>query len=535
MTPVVAIVSFRLGGTDGVAIEAAKWSWALRQLGWSVQTVAGSGSADRLIPGLAIDAPEAPSRAELADALADADLVVVENLCSLPLNPPAAAALAAVLAGRPALLHHHDLPWQRRRFVGWPPPPDDPAWTHAVINEVSRRQLARHGIDAAVVRNRFDTHLDRAGTVPAAATTCPPHLDATAAWLRAGRAGVRDERHPGTRVGPVTIGAHRAPAGAGSEASRAAAGPPLVGGDREGTRRRTGVAPEEILVLQPTRALPRKNVAGGLALAEALGATYWLLGAAEDGYDDDLRSVLARARTRVIHGSPVHRPGSGSRTGSGGHGASSRTGSDGHSAGSRTGSDGHSAGSHGPGGGGSGSGGSVSGGSGGHSPGDGGSGGHGASSRTGSGRHSPGSGGSGSGEPTGTFGTGTRHAPEPLRRPSVAVTIADAYAACDVVVLPSWWEGFGNPAVESAVVRRPLAIGPYPVGRELARFGFRWFAHDDPAAIRSWLAERDPGLLDHNAEVADAHFALRSLPDQLASLLDTSPARERSRARRLGL
>ncbi len=478
MTPVVAIVSFRLGGTDGVAIEAAKWSWALRQLGWSVQTVAGSGSADRLIPGLAIDAPEAPSRAELADALADADLVVVENLCSLPLNPPAAAALAAVLAGRPALLHHHDLPWQRRRFVGWPPPPDDPAWTHAVINEVSRRQLARHGIDAAVVRNRFDTHLDRAGTVPAAATTCPPHLDATAAWLRAGRAGVRDERHPGTRVGPVTIGAHRAPAGAGSEASRAAAGPPLVGGDREGTRRRTGVAPEEILVLQPTRALPRKNVAGGLALAEALGATYWLLGAAEDGYDDDLRSVLARARTRVIHASPVHRPGSGSRTGSGGHGASSRTGS---------------------------------------------------------GRHSPGSGGSGSGEPTGTFGTGTRHAPEPLRRPSVAVTIADAYAACDVVVLPSWWEGFGNPAVESAVVRRPLAIGPYPVGRELARFGFRWFAHDDPAAIRSWLAERDPGLLDHNAEVADAHFALRSLPDQLASLLDTSPARERSRARRLGL
>ncbi len=489
MTPVVAIVSFRLGGTDGVAIEAAKWSWALRQLGWSVQTVAGSGSADRLIPGLAIDAPEAPSRAELADALADADLVVVENLCSLPLNPPAAAALAAVLAGRPALLHHHDLPWQRRRFVGWPPPPDDPAWTHAVINEVSRRQLARHGIDAAVVRNRFDTHLDRAGTVPAAATTCPPHLDATAAWLRAGRAGVRDERHPGTRVGPVTIGAHRAPAGAGSEASRAAAGPPLVGGDREGTRRRTGVAPEEILVLQPTRALPRKNVAGGLALAEALGATYWLLGAAEDGYDDDLRSVLARARTRVVHASPVHRPGSGSRTGSGGHGASSRTGS----------------------------------------------GGHGASSRTGSGRHSPGSGGSGSGEPTGTFGTGTRHAPEPLRRPSVAVTIADAYAACDVVVLPSWWEGFGNPAVESAVVRRPLAIGPYPVGRELARFGFRWFAHDDPAAIRSWLAERDPGLLDHNAEVADAHFALRSLPDQLASLLDTSPARERSRARRLGL
>jgi len=175
-------------------------------------------------------------------------------------------------------------------------------------------------------------------------------------------------------------------------------------------------------VLQPTRALPRKNVAGGLALAEALGATYWLLGPAEDGYDDDLRAMLARARTRVVHGS--------------------------------------------------------------------------------------------------------------LTGFSASPTVADAYAACDVVALPSWWEGFGNPAIESAVVRRPLAIGPYPVGRELASFGFRWSAHDDPGTLRAWLADPDSALLDHNAKVADAYFALRSLPDQLEPLLKHAVTPFMAQARR---
>ena len=44
------------------------------------------------LQGLAIDATAPPTPASSVDALAPADLVVVENLCSLPLNPPAAAA-----------------------------------------------------------------------------------------------------------------------------------------------------------------------------------------------------------------------------------------------------------------------------------------------------------------------------------------------------------------------------------------------------------------------------------------------------------
>jgi len=55
--PTAAILSFRLGGTDGVSIEAEKWAGALRHLGWHVFSVAGAGPVDILLPGLAIDAP----------------------------------------------------------------------------------------------------------------------------------------------------------------------------------------------------------------------------------------------------------------------------------------------------------------------------------------------------------------------------------------------------------------------------------------------------------------------------------------------
>jgi glycosyltransferase involved in cell wall biosynthesis len=170
------------------------------------------------------------------------------------------------------------------------------------------------------------------------------------------------------------------------------------------------------LLLQPTRALPRKNVAQGLALATALGGTYWLLGPAEDGYGPELERLVASATCPVLLQSPA--------------------------------------------------------------------------------------------------------GVDPL-------PIADAYAACDAVLLPSTWEGFGNPSIESATHDRPLAIGDYPVARELAAFGFRWFPSDDPTALGAWLAQRDDALLEHNHTVAVTHFNLADLParlDRVLSALPTSPA-----------
>jgi glycosyltransferase involved in cell wall biosynthesis len=99
---------------------------------------------------------------------------------------------------------------------------------------------------------------------------------------------------------------------------------------------------------------------------------------------------------------------------------------------------------------------------------------------------------------------------------------ADAYAAADAVVLASTWEGFGNPTVESAIHRRPLAVARYPVVEELLSFGFRWFPIDDSRPLRRWLEAPDEELLEHNARVARTHFSTRRLTVQLDELLRTA-------------
>jgi mannosylglucosylglycerate synthase len=322
-----------------VSVVADHWGEVFRRLGHRVLTVAGTGRADWLLPGLAMEATPGPELAgDLAGALDGADLVVVENVCSLPRNPAAADALTGLLAGRPAVLHHHDLPWQRPEpgeLPGWPP--DDPAWCHVTINELSRKQLAERGIAATTVYGGF----------PA----------------------------PGR-------------------------------GRRDLARARLGVAPDRRLLLQPTRAIARKNVPAGLAMAEALGADYWLTGPAEDGYGPELARLLAAA-TRRAH-----------------------------------------------------------------------------------------------------------------RRLPGGLTMDDAYAACDAVVFPSTWEGFGAPVIESSLRRRPLAVGDYPVAAELAAFGFTWFPAADPAPLRAFLDDPDPAVLEGNADVARRHFSMDALTGQVAALLE---------------
>jgi mannosylglucosylglycerate synthase len=335
----VAIVSYRLGMADGVSVTAAQWATALCRVGMRVRMVAGDGDPDVLVPGLALDARRPPSQRALAAALDDVDWVVADNVCSLPMNRAAGEAVAEYLRGRPAVLRHHDLPWERPQYAdvtSWPP--DDPQWRHVTINELARHELlARRGIVATTVYHGFDER------------PCPRR--------------------------------------------------------REEVREQLGVG-DGLLVLQPTRAIPRKNVHLGLAMAEALGAAFWLTGPAEDGYAAELAALLDGARVPV-----------------------------------------------------------------------------------------------------------RRRLPED-------VDMAAAYAACDVVVLPSSWEGFGLPLIEAAMHRKPIAVGRFPVAREIeAAFGFRWFPVDDPGPLQDWLAAPDLGLLDHNEEIAHAHFGIEALALRLELLL----------------
>lgn len=243
--PRCTITSFRFGPTDGVSVVARMWADALAGMGFDVDWVAGEvepGWDDprpvSLVPGLGIEAdPDAdgagPDPDRVAEALNDADLVVVENLCTIPLNLHAARAVADALRGRPAILHHHDPPWQRERFAHVAElPPDDPAWRHVTINDLTRRQMADRGIVATTIHNGFRTD--------------PP------------------------------------------------------AGDRSRTRAALGLGDDDRLVVHPVRAIPRKAVDRGIALAEMLDATYWLPGPAEDGYGPELARLLAVARCPVV-------------------------------------------------------------------------------------------------------------------------------------------------------------------------------------------------------------------------------------------
>ena len=165
--PLCAFVSFRLGMADGVSVVTRHWQRAFEQLGFETLSVAGEGPVDRTVPGLAIGADLPPDRDELTDALADADLVVVENLCSIPLNLPAARITAAVLHDQAAIMHHHDPPWQRDRFRHVTElPVDRPMWRHVTINALTQREFAERGIEATCIYNGFPTATgegDRAG------------------------------------------------------------------------------------------------------------------------------------------------------------------------------------------------------------------------------------------------------------------------------------------------------------------------------------------------------------------------------------
>lgn len=238
--PTCAFISFRLGEIDGVSRVAATWQEIFQNLGFETYTIAGEGTADFILPELSIESDSPPKRAELENALKAADLVVVENLCTIPLNLPASLGVAEILKGRPTIMHHHDPPWQRDKFAHITDLPiDDPNWLHIVINKITEKQMAERGFTAKCVYNPF-------------------------------------------KINPPTQ--------------------KELLGIREKIRSFLKVEKGELLIAHPARTIPIKNIPKAIEIAEALGGTYWIMGPGEpfDDYKNTLTELLEKAKCRCI-------------------------------------------------------------------------------------------------------------------------------------------------------------------------------------------------------------------------------------------
>jgi len=245
----IGFVSTRLAGTDGVSLETAKWSKLLREMGHECFYFAGESDwpaeCTYLVPEAHFKHPEiqalnrdlfddyvrAPDTSGKIQSLRyylkehlykftrqfDIELLIVENALSLPMNVPLGLALTEFIAETsfPTIAHHHDFYWERTRYAVNAAadylqaafPPVLPSVHHVVINSFAARQLAlRTGASSTLIPNVMDFD------------TPPPEPDAYAAEVRSA----------------------------------------------------LGIEPDEYLLLQPTRIVPRKRIEHAIELARRL-------------------------------------------------------------------------------------------------------------------------------------------------------------------------------------------------------------------------------------------------------------------------
>ena len=211
----IGFVATRLAGTDGVSLEARKWSRVLAEMGHACFYFAGESEWPRersyVVPeahfthpaiqetqadlfGDYIRSPETSQAVQrLKDhmkghlrefvRLFDLELLIVENALSLPMNVPLGLALTELIAetSLPTIAHHHDFTWERERFAVNAAadylhaafPPTLPSIRHVVINSFAGSQLAlRTGASSTLIPNVLDFE------------SPPPASDEYAAGLR---------------------------------------------------------------------------------------------------------------------------------------------------------------------------------------------------------------------------------------------------------------------------------------------------------------------------------------------------------------
>ncbi len=199
MSKNIGFVSTRFAGADGVSLESAKWAQVL----WDDQHVSYwySGRNDR-DPGCSYCVPEAyfghpenewineriwghtqrdPFVTERIQEMADylkqtlydfveyhkIDILIPQNVLAIPMHVPLGIAVTEFLAETqmPAIAHQHDFYWERTRFsvgsvkdyLDMAFPPSLPHLHHIGINQAAIEQVSlRKGVTATLMPNVFD-------------------------------------------------------------------------------------------------------------------------------------------------------------------------------------------------------------------------------------------------------------------------------------------------------------------------------------------------------------------------------------------
>jgi len=267
-------VSTRFAGTDGVSLESAKWAHVLQRLNYRSFWYGGLLDRD---PATSLCIPEAhfehPENRwiheriwgvkrrdpmvsgrirEMANYLKttlydfvkryDVSVLVAQNALTIPMNLPLGVAITEFIAETriPTIAHHHDFYWERTRFsvnavsdyLDSSFPPRQNGIQHVVINEAGREELAwRKGISSILIPNVFDFE------------------------------------HP----------------------------PPVTDEYTTDIRKELGFAKDDIIILQPTRIVPRKGIENSIKLIEAFKEPRCKLvishAAGDEGYE--YRNMLA--------------------------------------------------------------------------------------------------------------------------------------------------------------------------------------------------------------------------------------------------
>jgi len=245
----IGFVSTRFEGTDGVTMESGKWATVLKSAGHRCFWFAGDLDRDpaksHLVPeaffhheknrwidkqifgkkGRTSSVTEAIQtlkgllkvQLEVFIERFSIDLLIAENVLTIPMHVPLGIALTELIAERqiPTIAHHHDFYWERTRFsvnaVGdylrMAFPPNLPNMEHVVINSAAQEELAlRTGISSTIIPNVLDFEN-------------PPREN---------------------------------------------------GRTRDEMRRLIGIDPEDIMILQPTRVVQRKGIEHAIELVREL-------------------------------------------------------------------------------------------------------------------------------------------------------------------------------------------------------------------------------------------------------------------------